>query len=80
MAMGSKYLGPADNFIVGDKVYKPGQVVPLSKEEREHHALHGHRFADVNPTGDLSEGSPVDSEPMARDGRGAAGAEGSKAQ
>jgi hypothetical protein len=70
MATGSRYLGPSDAFIVGDKVYKPGDVVPLSKEMREHHALYGHRFEDVNPVGDLAE-APMSDDVTAKDDSGA---------
>lgn len=81
MAMGSKYLGPADVFIVGDKLYHPGDTVPLSKDAREHHALHGHRFEDVNPLGDLLEAAPpVSPEPLPRDERGAIVADAAKAK
>lgn len=74
-----KYLGPADSFIVGDKVYHPGDPVPMSKELREHHALHGHRFEDVNPTGDLAE-APLPTETAAKDDSGAPIANESKAK
>lgn len=42
----SKYLGPADTFIVGDKEYHRGDSVPMSAELRRHHEMHGHRFDD----------------------------------
>lgn len=42
----SIYRGPADNLIVGDKLYHPGDAVPMSKDERAWHELNGHRFTD----------------------------------
>lgn len=46
-ASGHKYLGPSDIFTVGDKDYKQGESIPLSKELKEHHERFGHRFEDT---------------------------------
>lgn len=42
----SKYLGPSDVFMVGDKEYRQGDNIPLSAESRRHHERFGHRFED----------------------------------
>lgn len=44
----AKYLGPSDVFIVGDRQYRQGDNVPMSKELVEHHARAGHRFEGVD--------------------------------
>lgn len=42
----SVYTGPADNLIVADKLYHPGDAVPLSADARANLELNGHRFTD----------------------------------
>ena len=45
----SVYAGPADNLIVGDKLYHKGDAVPLDKDARESLEGNGHLFTDTDP-------------------------------
>lgn len=70
----SVYAGPADNLIVGDKLYHPGDAVPMSADERANLELNGHRFTDTDADEVAARvaaqpGNPGDTRP--RDDRGA---------
>jgi hypothetical protein len=53
MAGNPVYVGPADNLIVADKLYHPGDAVPLDKDARANLELNGHRFSDSD-AGDIA--------------------------
>jgi hypothetical protein len=42
------YLGPADNFILDDKLYHPGEAISMPEDQKINHELNGHRFAESN--------------------------------
>lgn len=70
----STYVGPADNLIVGDKLYHPGDAVSLDKDARASLELNGHRFTDSDADEIAARiaaqpATPVDIRP--RDDRGA---------
>ena len=46
MATNPVYSGPADNLIINEKLYHPGDAVPMSADQRAWHELNGHRFED----------------------------------
>ena len=45
-----KYLGPASTFIYKDKEYHPGDSIPMTKDEMEHHAVWGSNHQFENST------------------------------
>lgn len=58
----AKYLGPSDVFIVGEKPYKQGDNIPLSKELQQHHERFGHRFENTPEAAPIAP--TVTSEPV----------------
>lgn len=74
MASNATYVGPADNLIVGGKLYHPGDAVPMSKDERASLELNGHTFHDTDADDVAAQiaarpAAPPDTRP--RDDRGA---------
>ena len=62
--MSFRYQGPSDFFSYGDKFYKPGQVVPISKAEAEHMMRYStHRFEGINQE-DVPQAEPVTAAPQ----------------
>lgn len=68
------YSGPADNLIVGGKLYHPGDSVPLEKDARAALELNGHRFADSDEQSiaqEIAARPPAAPDTRPRDDRGA---------
>lgn len=70
----STYLGPADNLFVGDKLYHPGDTIPLSDAARRHLEINGHRFSDTDADAvalAAASMAPIAVDTRPRDDRGA---------
>lgn len=48
--MSEKYLGPSHTVIYKDHVYRPGDDIPMNKEEIARMVANGHRFEEKGDT------------------------------